>query len=208
MCRLVSINRTFKSYQSSKLEKDATITDRLSELAVLHIRYGYKRLHILLLREGFQINHKKTYRLYKQAGLYVRKRKKKCPFEKRGKPNTVEIPNLRWSFDFVSDTLTNGRKFRVLTVIYEATCECLVLETDTFLSGTRVVDVLNRIAFFRRFPQEILTYNGSEFTNCALSKWSYDKKIQHIFIKPGKPSKNEFTESRNGKFCEECMDSH
>ncbi len=171
MCRLVSINRTFKSYQSSKLEKDATITDRLSELAVLHIRYGYKRLHILLLREGFQINHKKTYRLYTQVGLYVRKRKKKCPSEKRGKPNTVEIPNVRWSFDFVSDTLTNGRKFRILTVIDEATRECLALETDTSLSGTRVVDVLNRIAFFRRsLPITVLNLQTVHLVNGLMIK--------------------------------------
>ncbi len=84
VCRLLSINRTFKRYQSSKLEQDAAITDRLSELATLHRRYGYKRLHILLRREGFKINHKKTYRLYIEAGLCIRKRKKKCPSEKRG----------------------------------------------------------------------------------------------------------------------------
>ena len=208
VCRLLNINRTFKRYQSSKAEQDAVITDRLSELAALHRRYGYKRLHILLRREGFEINHKKTYRLYTEAGLCIRKRKKKCPSEKRGKPNTVETPNVRWSFDFVSDTLAIGRKFRVLTVIDEATRECLALEMDTSLTGTRVVNVLNRIAFFRGFPQEILTDNGPEFTSCALSEWTYDKKIQHIFIEPGKPVQNAYIESFNGKFREECLDSH
>jgi len=208
VCRLLDINRTFKRYHSSKVEQDAAITTRLSELATQHRRYGYKRLHILLRREGFAINHKKTYRLYTEAGLCIRKRKKKCPSEKRGKPAIVKSINVRWSFDFVSDTLANGRKFRVLTLIDEATRECLALEVDTSLTGTRVVNVLNRIAFFRGLPEEILTDNGPEFTSCALSEWAYDKSIHHIFIDPGKPVQNAYIESFNGKFREECLDSH
>lgn len=133
VCRLLDINRTFKRYRSSKVEQDAAITIRLSELATQHRRYGYKRLHILLRREGFAINHKKTYRLYIEAGLCIRKRKKKCPSEKTGKPAVVTSANARWSFDFVSDGFTNGRKFRVLTLIDEATRECLSLEVDTSL---------------------------------------------------------------------------
>lgn len=208
VCRLLDINRTFKRYQSSKTEQDAMITGRLSELATIHRRYGYKRLHILLRREGFKINHKKTYRLYKEAGLGIRKRKKKCPSEKRGRPNAVESANARWSFDFVSDALANGRRLRILTVIDEATRECLALESDTSLTGARVVSVLNRIAFFRGYPEEILTDNGPEFTSCALSEWTYDKNIKHIFIEPGKPVQNAYIESFNGKFREECLDSH
>ncbi len=108
----------------------------------------------------------------------------------------------------MSDTIANGRKFRVLTVIDEATRECLALEMDTSRTGTRVVNVLNRIAFFRGVPQEILTDNGPEFTSCAHSEWTYDKKIHHIFIEPGKPVQNAYTESFNGKFREECIEFH
>ncbi len=208
VCRLLDINRTFKRYRSTKREEDNRIIERLSELATRWRRFGYKRLHILLRREGFHINHKKTYRLYKEAGLSIRKRKKKCPSEKRGKPEIVSTPNTRWSFDFVSDTLANGRRIRVLTVIDEATRECLALETDTSITGTRVAAVLNRIAFFRGFPKEILTDNGPEFTGNVLSAWSYEKNIHHIFIDPGKPIQNAYIESFNGKFREECLDAH
>jgi putative transposase len=208
VCRLTGINRTFKRYQSNKPADDAAVTARLTELAGQHRRYGYKRLYILLRREGRRINHKRVYRLYKDAGLTIRKRKKKCPTEKRGKPDIVKVANTRWSFDFVSDTLANGRRIRVLTVIDEATRECLALEADTSLTGARVVAVLNRIAYFRGSPSEVLTDNGPEFTGNALSAWTYEKGIRHIFIEPGKPVQNAYIESFNGKFREECLNGH
>jgi len=208
VCRLLGINRTFKRYQSNKPNTDAAVTSRLTELAGQHQRYGYKRLYILLRREGQLINHKRVYRLYKDAGLAIRKRKKKCPSEKRGKPDSVTAANIRWSFDFVSDTLASGRRIRVLTVIDEATRECLALEADTSLTGARVVSVLNRIAYFRGYPSEILTDNGPEFTGNAMSAWAYEKGIRHIFIDPGKPIQNAYIESFNGKFREECLNAH
>jgi putative transposase len=208
VCRLLSLNRAFKRYQTSKRQQDEIITNKLSELAARFRRFGYKRLHILLRREGIVINHKRTYRLYKEAGLAIRKHKKKCPYEKRGKPGSVEIPNTRWSFDFVSDSLANGRRIRALTVIDEATRESLAIEVDTSLTGVRVVGVLNRIAFFRGYPSEILTDNGPEFISHALSEWTYEKNIQHLFIEPGKPVQNAYIESFNGKFREECLDAH
>ena len=208
VCRLLNINRTFKRYRSPKMDQDAIITERLSELATRWRRFGYKRLHVLLRREGFKINHKRTYRLYREAGLCIRKRKKKCPSEKRGKPDIVQAANARWSFDFVSDTLANGRRIRVLTVIDEATRENLALEVDTSITGSRVAAVLNKIAFFRGFPKEILTDNGPEFTSTAMSTWSYEKSIHHIFIDPGKPVQNAYIESFNGKFREECLNAH
>ena len=208
VCRLLHINRTFKRYQSIKPEKDEAIAKRLAELATRWKRFGYKRLHILLRREGCMINHKRTYRIYKQSGLALRKRKKKCPTEKRGKPEIVIAPNTRWSFDFVSDTVANGCRIRVLTVIDEATRECLALEVDTSISGKRVVSVLNRIAFFRGYPAEVLTDNGPEFTSIAMSEWAYEKSIHHLFIDPGKPVQNAYIESFNGKFREECLSTH
>lgn len=208
VCRLLNINRNFKRYVKVKNEENELITKRLGELAARWKRFGYKRLHVLLRREGFDINHKKTYRLYKEAGLTLRKRKKKTPSEHRGMPQTATVPNTRWSFDFVSDNTASGNRIKVLTVIDEVTRECLALETDTSITGRRVVSVLNRIAFFRGYPKEILTDNGPEFTSVALSEWSYDKNIQHLFIEPGKPVQNAYIESFNGKFREECLSEH
>lgn len=202
------MNRTFKRYQSLKPQQDEAILKRLRELATRWKRFGYRRLHILLRREGYAINHKRTYRIYKEAGLALRKRKKKCPTEKRGRPDAVIAPNTRWSLDFVSDAMANGRRIRILTVIDEATRECLALEVDTSISGQRVAAVLNRIAFFRGFPREILTDNGPEFTSMALSEWTYEKKITHLFIELGKPVQNAYIESFNGKFREECLSTH
>lgn len=208
VCRLLWMNRTFKRYQSVKPEQDEAIAKRLGELATRWKRFGYKRLHILLRREGYTINHKRTYRIYREAGLALRKRKKKCPTEKRGRPDAVITPNTRWSFDFVSDAMANGWRIKILTVIDEATRECLALEVDTSISGQRVAAVLNRIAFFRGVPREILTDNGPEFTSMALSEWAYEKKITHLFIDPGKPVQNVYIESFNGKFREECLSTH
>lgn len=154
------------------------------------------------------VNHKRVYRLYKEAGLTLKKRKKKFPAEKRGKATMVTNPNTRWSMDFVSDATAAGRRIKVLTVIDEATRECLALETDTSIPGKRVASVLNRIAFFRGYPKEILTDNGPEFTSNALSEWAFDKKVNQLFIDPGKPIQNAYIESFNGKFREECLAEH
>lgn len=207
-CRLLNINRTFQRYEPLKNEENVAITSRLGDLAARWKRFGYKRLHILLRREGFIINHKRTYRLYKDAGLALRKRKKKAPSQKRGKPESAAAPNTRWSFDFVFDKTASGRRIKVLTVIDEVTRECLALEVDTSINGKRVVSVFNRIAFFRGYPKEILSDNGPEFTSIALSEWVYDKKINHLFIDPGKPTQNAYIESFNGKLREECLNEH
>lgn len=205
VCRLLGLNRTFKRYIPKTNPENEVILKRLGELAVRWRRFGYKRLHILLRREGFAINHKRTYRLYKEAGLTLKKRKKKLPTEKRGRAGRVLTPNTRWSMDFVSDATATGRRIKVLTLIDEATRECLALEADTSITGKRVAAILNKVAFFRGTPEELLTDNGPEFTSNALSEWTYDKKIKHLFIEPGKPIQNAYIESFNGKFREECL---
>jgi len=163
----------------------------------------------MLLREGFEINHKRTYRLYKAAGLALKKRNTKKNYEKRGMPErAITEANIRWSMDFVSDKTRHGSNFRVLTVIDEVTRECLALEVDSSITGRKVAAVLNRIAIFRGMPQEILTDNGSEFTSNVMNAWAYDHKVEHIFIDPGKPMQNGYIESFNGKFRAECLDQH
>lgn len=209
VCRLLELNRTTKRYRPVQKVENEAIKEHLAELAARWKRFGYRRLHILLEREGRVINHKRVYRLYKEAGLSLRRRKKKCPSEKRGRPQTAALaPNTRWSLDFVSDVTAHGQRFRVLTVIDETTRECLALEADTSLTGKRVVSVLNRIAFFRGLPKEILTDNGSEFTSVALTDWAYTKGVQQLFINPGKPVQNAYIESFNGKLRDECLNEH
>ena len=163
----------------------------------------------MLRREGFCFNHKKTYRLYKKAGLTLKNRNKKKKYEKRGMPEraVMEI-NARWSMDFVSDRTRSGSCIRILTVMDEATRECLALETDSSLTGKRVTTVLSRITLFRGLPKEILTDNGSEFTGNAMSAWSYDHKVEHIFTDPGKPMQNGYIESFNGKLRTECLNQN
>ena len=160
----------------------------------------------MLLREGFHINHKRTYQLYKEAGLVLQKRSKKKKYEKRRMPErTATTPNVRWSMDFVSDRTRGGANLRVLIVIDEVTRECLALEVDNSLTGRRVAAVLNRIALFRGLPKEILTDNGSEFTSNFMNAWAYDHKVDHIFTDPGKPTQNGYIESFNGKLRSECL---
>ena len=163
----------------------------------------------MLQREGIKINHKRTYRLYKAAGLALKKRSKKKYYEKRGMPErTITEANARWSMDFVTDRTRYGSNIRVLTVIDEVTRECLALEVDSSITGRKVTAVLNRIAIFRGLPQEILTDNGSEFTSNVMNAWAYDHKVDQIFIDPGKPMQNGYIESFNGKFRAECLDQH
>lgn len=163
----------------------------------------------MLQREGIAINHKKTYRLYKTAGLALQKRSKKKKYEKRGMPErTAMEANARWSMDFVSDRTRYGSNIRVLTVIDEVTRECLALEVDSSLTGRRVCMVLNKIALFRGLPKEILTDNGPEFTSNLLNAWAYDHTVEHLFIDPGKPMQNGYIESFNGKLRAECLNQH
>jgi Transposase and inactivated derivatives len=208
-CRIMAISQNTKRYKPKENPKNERIIQCLKSLSSKYPRYGYRRLHILLLREGEKINIKRTYRLYKEAGLTLKKKTKKRRYEKRGMPeNPLRKANSRWAMDFVSDRTRTGAAFRVLVVIDVVTKECLALEAEKSLGGKRVGQVLNRIAMFRGYPQEILTDNGSEFTSNAMNQWSYDHKVKQIFIAPGKPMQNGTVESLNGKFRTECLNQH
>ena len=208
-CRLIGISQNSKRYVQADKNQDQAITERLRALSARWKRYGYRRLHVLLLREGLVLNHKKTYRLYRCAGLTLQKRSKKKKYEKRGMPSRpVLIANTRWSMDFVSDRIRTGRALRVLTVMDEVTRECLALEVDSSITSNKVAAVLNRIALFRGYPKETLTDNGSEFTSNVMNAWAYDHKVEHIFIDPGKPMQNGYIESFNGKLRIECLNQH
>ena len=170
-------------------------------------RFGYRRIHMMLQREGIHVNHKKVYRLYKKAGLALKRKRKRKIYAKRGMPDRSHLlgPNDRWSMDFVSDITVTGRRFRIFALLDEVTRECIALEVDTSITGQHVTRYLNKAMLFRGRPKEILSDNGPEFTSNALNAWAYEKHIEHVFIDPGKPMQNGFIESFNGKLQDECL---
>lgn len=181
---------------------------RLKELAAARPRYGYRRLYILIRREGWRINHKRIHRLYKLLNLQLNVRKKK----KRASHTRVSIEkairaNERWSMDFMSDKLETGQRFRILTVIDQFTRECPVLRADYSLTGVRVIECLEYLKQVRGLPKSITVDNGTEFFSKAMDSWAYKNKVQLDFIRPGKPVDNAFIESFNGKLRDELLNS-
>ena len=204
-CRLIGIHRSVARYNSSAKDSEHLLA-RLRELASERRRYGYRRLAVMLRREGFLANHKRVYRLYREEGLAVRRRKrKKTAGMERVMPPAPEWENQRWSMDFLLDGLSDGRRLRVLTLIDDFTRECLAIEVGTSLPGVRVVQVLEQVRSFRGAPRTIVVDNGPEFAGKALDGWAYERGVGLHFIEPGKPVQNAHIESFNGKFRDECL---
>jgi len=182
---------------------------RLRELAAARPRYGYKRLGILLNREGWGVNHKRVYRLYREEGLGVRvKRRKKLVSRPRVRRPAPSGPNQRWALDFVADRTLDGRAFRVLTVIDVFTRECLALTVDRRLRSPAVTATLNTVIARRGRPRALTVDNGTEFTANHFDAWAYAHGIAVDFIRPGKPVENAFIESFNGRLRDECLNAH
>ncbi len=207
-CILVGLCRSSYRYEA-KPKNDNEIRDRLRELAEQRHRFGAPRLHVLLRREGYLINHKRTERLYREEGLSLRlKKRKKRQSHLRIRLDRPERINQHWSMDFVSDNLFDGRRFRVLTVVDNFNRECPVMEADHSLTGQRVARVLDRVALVRGLPQVITVDNGPEFISKALDLWAVENKVRLRFIAPGKPVQNAFIESFNGRLRDECLNEH
>lgn len=207
-CTIVGLCRNSYRYQA-KPKNDDEIRARLRELAEKRRKFGAPMLHTLLRREGHLINHKRTERLYREEGLSLRmKKRKKRTSHLRVVMDRPERINQHWSMDFVSDSLYNGRRFRVLTVVDDFSRECPVLEVDHSLTGQRVSRVLDRIALTRGLPEVITVDNGPEFISKALDLWAYENSVKLRFIQPGKPVQNAYIESFNGKFRNECLNDH
>jgi putative transposase len=207
-CGLLQISRALYRYQSRRPEC-AGLRERIAEIAALKRRYGYRRIHVLLRREGWRVNRKLTYRLYREAGLAVRRRKRKRigAFERKPLPKPTAA-NRSWSMDFVSDGLADGRRIRCLAIVDDCTRECVALEVDTSITGTRVKAVLERLADTRGLPRSITVDHGPEFEGQVLDAWAYISNVQLSFIRPGKPNENAYIESFNGKFRDECLNEH
>jgi putative transposase len=207
-CAVVGIPRATQRYQPRERE-DGPVRERLTELARERSRFGYRRLHILLRREGHAVNHKRVYRLYRRAGLGLRRQKRKrITSLARGMPDLPTRPNECWALDFVSDSLAWGRRIRCLTVVDCFTRESPAIEVDTSLPGTRVVRLLDELSQWRGRPQTIVMDNGPELTSRVLDQWAYEHGVQLRFIDPGKPVQNAFIESFNGRFRDECLNQH
>jgi len=207
-CRLAGLNQS--TWQYKPIQRGMTgLRERIIALAGERRRFGYRRLHILLRREGWAVNHKAVHRIYREEGLQVRRRKRKRIASVERQPMTLpERINERWSMDFVSDGLSNGRRFRTLNIVDDFSRECPVIEVDTSLPGTRVVRVLERLSETRGLPKTIVVDNGPELISKALDDWACRNHVRLHFIQPGKPTQNAFVESFNGKFRDECLNEH
>jgi len=204
-CRTINCVRMTMRYRSRRPD-DTELRQRLRALAHERRRFGYRRLHVLLRREGHLVNHKKLFRLYREEKLTVRKRGGRKRAIGTRAPMLIPLAaNDRWSLDFVSDQLTDGRRFRVLTVVDDCTRECLALVADTSLSGLRVARELDRIIERRGKPKMIVSDNGSEFTSNAILQWTDRTKVEWHYIAPGKPIQNAFIESFNGRLRDEFL---
>ena len=179
---------------------------KIIEIAHVRRRFGYRRIHDMLRPEYPGINHKRVYRLYSEANLAVRQRKKaKRPQSQRVPLRAAQSVNEVWSMDFVSDSLVNGRRIKCLTVADDFSHECVNIAVDWGISGLYVTRLLDAAAVFRGYPQAVRTDNGPEFTSRAFMAWAHTHGIRHILIQPGRPMQNGYIESFNGKFRDECL---
>jgi putative transposase len=208
-CRVARLPVSTFRYQSTQ-EPRTALRLRIREIAQARIRYGYRKIRVLLKREGWNVGKKLVYRLYREEGLTLRykPRRRRCAATNRRARCKPNAPNQAWSVDFVADQLEDGRRFRALTVVDVFTRESLAIEAGQSLKGTDVVNVLSRICSQRATPKTLFCDNGSEFTSQAMDLWAYHAGVQIDFSRPGKPTDNAYVESFNGTLRSECLDAH
>jgi putative transposase len=204
-CGLAQISRSTIEYRSLRPD-DRSLRERILAWARERTRYGYRRIHLLLRREGWAVNRKRVYRIYREEALSVRRRRRKqvAAAPRQAMPLPMRS-NERWSLDFMADTLADGRTFRTLNIVDDFTREAIAIEVGRSIPGARVVRVLERLARARAVPRALVLDNGPEFTSRALDLWAYRSGVELRFIQPGKPVQNAFVESFNGKFRDECL---
>jgi putative transposase len=209
-CGLLMVVRGTCRYEAVTCPGNDELRQKLRELAMVRRRFGYRRLHAVLRREGWAINHKRIYRLYVEEKLWVRKRSRR---RRVSVPRRAMLPptgaNQTWSLDFVSDALGTGRRFRTLNIVDDYTREALGIEVDTSLGGVRVCRVLDRLKIERGgVPVQIRSDNGPEFISKAVEQWAYNHGVEWHFIEPGKPIENAYIESFNARFRDECLNEN
>jgi putative transposase len=207
-CRVLGLSRSVQRYRSVA-DDQALLRLRLRDLAASRVRYGYRRLHVLLQREGWQVNHKRVYRLYRLEGLTLRRKTRKkrvsCP---RVPAPPATRPLAEWGMDFLSDRLADNRRFRVLTFVDHMSRVSPAIEVDASLTAERVVAVLERLAATSGRPGRIYVDNGPEFVSKALDAWAYRSGVNLVFSRLGTPTDNPFIEAFNSRFRDECLDQH
>jgi putative transposase len=206
-CELLEVDRSSYRYEP-RPDHNTELRQSLTELARQKPRYGYRRLHALLVRRGQSASVQRVYRIYQRAGLAVRRLKRKRLARSAVATSSVWRANQEWALDFVSDALATGRGIRVLTVVDAFTRECLALEVDTSLSSQRVTRALEPVIEQRGRPQAIRCDNGPELTSRHFLSWCEERHIQLIHIQPGKPVQNGQVESFNGRFRDECLNAN
>ena len=200
------MRRATYEYRSRK-DEQAALRIRIRDLAYARVSYGYQRIHVLLQREGWKVNHKRVYRLYREEGLTMRtKRPRRHVTASRRIERPLAIkPNDGWSMDFMSDELFDGRRIRLLTLVDNFTRESLAIEVNDHIGGHRVVEVLMQVGRERHLPRTIRVDNGPEFISKALDQWAYLNGVQLDFSRPCKPTDNGLIESFNGRLRQECL---
>ena len=203
-CRLAGLSRDSFRHPPEIDQMTKDLTGKIVEIAQARRRFGYRRIHDMLRTEYPGVNHKRVYRLYSEANLAVRRRKKvKRPASERVPLQLAQGVNEVWSMDFVSDSLANGRRIKFLTVADDFSHECVDITVDWGISGQYVTRLLDRAAIFRGYPLAVRTDNGPEFTSRAFMAWANSHGVRHILIEPGRPMQNVYIESFNGKFRDE-----
>ena len=204
-CEVLEVDRSTIRYRSKRID-NIEQREAIKRIAKERRRFGYRRINVMLQREGIYMNHKKLRRIYAEEKLQVRRRGgRKRALGTRRPMEVPDGPNQRWSLDFVSDAFTDCRRFRILTVVDDFTKECVALVPDTSISGLRVTRELDQAIAERGMPNTIVSDNGTEFTSMAILKWVQENGIDWHYIQPGKPTQNAFIESFNGKLRDECL---
>lgn len=204
-CAVLKVDRSSVRYEGRRGD-DAALRAQIREIAAERRRFGYRRVHVLLKREGIEVNPKKLRRLYAEERLQVKRRGgRKRALGTRRPMSMPEAPNQRWSLDFVSDASTDGRRLRILAVVDDFTRECLALVPDTSVSGARVARELDAVIGGRERPRSVVSDNGTELTSMAILRWSEERQVEWHSIAPGKPQQNAFAESFIGRLRDECL---
>ena len=208
-CRVTRVHRATIRYQARK-DPQTELRMRIREIAQARVRYGYRKILVLLNREGWKVGKTLVQRLYQEEGLVLKqrpKRRRRAAERRPERVRTMEV-NQAWSVDFVADQLRDGRRFRALTIVDVFTRESLAIQVGQSLKGTDVVEVLNRLRIAGRWPKILFCDNGAEFTSQIMDLWAYQNGVKIDFSRPGKPTDNAFVESFNGTLRAECLDTH
>jgi putative transposase len=203
---VLQFGRSTYQYRSRK-DEQAALRIRIRDLAQARVSYGYQRIHVLLQREGWKVNHKRVYRLYREEGLTMRSKKPRRHVTacRRIYRTVATEPNEGWSMDFMSDELFDGRRLRLLTLVDNFTRESLAIEVNDHIGGYKVVEVLMQLGKERKLPKTIRVDNGPEFISKALDQWAYFNGVELDFSRPGKPTDNGLIEAFNGRLRQECL---